>query len=195
MNNKVKKALGAVALLAAVSVPAIASADMYRDPVYDFRGDFVKDFRGNCVLTNWAAANDVCAGGAAAASQGMNISAEGRNIYFDFDSAELTSDSMAKLDAIAKAATSQGRVVKAQIVGHADPIGNQGYNQALSARRAMAVKNYLASKGYVNTQVMSTSAVGESRPAVTNCGQEASGANIACQQPNRRVEIIFDVAK
>ena len=124
----------------------------------------------------------------------MEFTSTDRTIYFDFDKSTLTADGRSKLDAIAQTAQTQGKVVSGKIIGHADPIGNTSYNQKLSERRAKAVKDYLAKKGFVDTTVVQTTAVGESQPAVTNCSDKRSATSIACQQPNRRVEVSFDLS-
>lgn len=75
-------------------------------------------------------------------------------------------------------------------IGHADRFGSDSYNQALSERRAVAVKSYFVSKGIEPNRVY-TEGKGEKQP-VTKAG-ECAGAKsakvIACLQPDRRVDI------
>ena len=108
---------------------------------------------------------------------------------FEFDSSRVSPAGKKVLDGAAINILSlQGE--KVEVVGHADRIGGQAYNQRLSLKRAEAVRDYLASKG-VLTQRMVTRGVGETAP-VTKPGACASGSNaqvIACLQPDRRVDI------
>jgi len=105
-------------------------------------------------------------------------------IYFAFDKSDITAESSKKLDQIvAKLNELQGQrpVIRLELAGHTDDIGSTGYNQALSERRAIAVRNYLVSKG-VGAKVIDTQAYGEVRPA-------ASNATEAQRALNRRVEV------
>jgi len=67
------------------------------------------------------------------------------------------------------------------ISGHTDSTGSEQYNQALSERRANAVKNALVGMG-VNPARMTTIGYGKSKPV-------ASNASEAGRQLNRRVEL------
>lgn len=69
----------------------------------------------------------------------------------------------------------------AQIVGHTDNVGSNGYNQALSERRAGAVASILKNAGTASSRV-SIVGRGESAPI-------ASNGDAAGRQANRRVEI------
>jgi OOP family OmpA-OmpF porin len=66
-------------------------------------------------------------------------------------------------------------------VGHTDWIGTKEYNQALSVRRAEAVKAYLVSKGIDKSRVY-TEGKGETMPVADNRTAEGRARN-------RRVEI------
>jgi OOP family OmpA-OmpF porin len=79
---------------------------------------------------------------------------------------------------------------KIRVVGHADRIGSNAYNQKLSTQRADAVRDYLAFKG-VPTDRMEAVGVGETEP-VTKAGECVGGKSakvIACLQPDRRVDV------
>ncbi|MCT7665299.1 OmpA family protein [Shinella kummerowiae] len=71
--------------------------------------------------------------------------------------------------------------------GHTDSVGNAGYNQDLSNRRANSVANYLASRG-VDPRRMSAMGYGLERPI-------ASNASEAGRAQNRRVEISISPLK
>jgi len=67
-------------------------------------------------------------------------------VFFAFDSAELTAAASEKLAKIADGleANPSGKVV---VGGHADPRGTEAYNVGLSARRAEAVRDALVREG------------------------------------------------
>ena len=70
-------------------------------------------------------------------------------------------------------------VVRAE--GYTDSLGSDAYNQALSERRAGAVKTYLLGRGIAATRVEAVG-YGESRPVASNETEEG-------RAQNRRVEI------
>ena len=177
MKNTMKSF--SMALLCAASLSFSASAGHHNDSVLDVAGDMVTDMRGNCVYTKWEG-NVGCHGK-------LNIANTERMIYFGFDSAALTAQAKAKLDRIASAVKNTGTVISADIIGHADKIGNPTYNNKLSLRRAKAVQEYLAARGYVDTRVTTLTAKGESEPVTSGCGGDKK-----CLQPDRRVEINFN---
>ena len=102
------------------------------------------------------------------------------NIYFDTESAILSAAAQRKLDAAAEVLARHADV-KVDIAGHADARGPEGYNMALSERRAAAVRDHLQQKG-IDPARMTVSAYGESRPAASNDTAEG-------QAENRRVEL------
>jgi outer membrane protein OmpA-like peptidoglycan-associated protein len=69
------------------------------------------------------------------------------------------------------------------IEGYTDSVGNEGYNQRLSERRADSVKSYLIGQG-ISSIRLSASGRGESDPVAGN--DSAAG-----RQQNRRVEVII----
>jgi OOP family OmpA-OmpF porin len=100
--------------------------------------------------------------------------------FFDFDKAVLKPEGRAKLDDLVSKI--QGINLEVIIgVGHTDSIGSNAYNQALSVRRAEAVKAYLVSKGVDKSRVY-TEGKGETQPVADNRTSEGRARN-------RRVEI------
>lgn len=100
--------------------------------------------------------------------------------FFDFDKAVLKPEGKAKLDDLAsKVSGINLEVVIA--VGHTDSTGAAGYNQALSNRRAEAVKAYLVSKGIESNRIY-TEGKGLSQPVADNATREG-------RAKNRRVEV------
>ncbi|MEM7566777.1 MAG: peptidoglycan-associated lipoprotein Pal [Pseudomonadota bacterium] len=101
----------------------------------------------------------------------------GDRVLFETDSSQLTAAGRATLDAQARWLQQYGRY-SVRIEGHADERGTREYNIALGARRAEAVRNYLAARG-VNMANASTISFGKERPvAVCN--------DISCWSQNRR---------
>jgi len=112
------------------------------------------------------------------------------DVHFDFDRADLTDRSKAILDNAAGAInglTQKYPGMKVDLSGHTDWIGTEGYNQALSERRADNVKQYLTKKG-VAANRLTTHAYGETKPVASNDTEEGRARN-------RRVEIKTDVPK
>lgn len=109
---------------------------------------------------------------------------------FDFDKSVLKPEGMAKLDDLAdKIKGIDLEVIVA--TGHTDRIGTDKYNDALSARRAQAVKAYLVKKGLDEKRIY-TEAKGKRQPVTTGCTQSLKTqrkALIACLAPDRRVEV------
>ena len=100
--------------------------------------------------------------------------------FFDFDKAVLKPAGRASLDDLV--AKLRGLNIEAIVsTGHTDSVGSDAYNQRLGMRRAVAVKNYLVSKGIAADRVYAESK-GESSPVATN--KTAAG-----RAQNRRVEI------
>ncbi|MCS4533130.1 OmpA family protein [Neisseria montereyensis] len=79
------------------------------------------------------------------------------------------------------------------VVGHADPAGSPEYNQKLSYDRAVTVKKVLEDTG-LDKRLISAEGRGERELVVNNCRVQHpnnSKARIACDQPNRRVDVIL----
>ena len=100
--------------------------------------------------------------------------------FFDFDKSVLKPEGKAKLDdLVSKVKGINLEVIIA--VGHTDSVGTEAYNQALSERRANAVKDYLVSKGVEKNRVY-TEGKGEKQPIASNSTAEG-------RAKNRRTEI------
>jgi OOP family OmpA-OmpF porin len=76
-----------------------------------------------------------------------------------------------------------------EVIGHADPIGNARANQLLSQRRAETVRKVLLQHG-IQSQLVHASGHGSAEPVVS-CGTQRNAASIACNAPNRRVELVI----
>ena len=100
-------------------------------------------------------------------------------LHFDFDEAVLQPEDQAKLDRWGRLLR-RNRFLRLEVHGHTDAIGPEGYNAALSERRAAAAFDYLMDQG-VAPDRMRTAAHGSLQPAATNA--DAGG-----RARNRRVE-------
>lgn len=115
------------------------------------------------------------------------------DVLFDFDRAVIRPEGKSKLDDL----TNKMKGIDLEVViaiGHADQIGAPAYNQALSVRRAEAIKAYLVSRGVEPNRVY-TEGKGETQP-VTGDKCKAMGQQhrtnkkmVECLQPDRRTEI------
>jgi OOP family OmpA-OmpF porin len=105
---------------------------------------------------------------------------------FGFDKSDLRMP-QPKLDEIATVLNNNLQVNSVVISGYTDRIGTEKYNKKLSERRAMAVKDYLVSKG-VSADRLSAEGKGKEDPIVV-CTQTRRPALIDCLEPNRRVEV------
>lgn len=87
-------------------------------------------------------------------------------VNFEFDSAKLTTASLAILNEAA-ALLNHHKQVKVEVAGHTDSKGRAEYNQSLSEKRAKAVRDYLIGKG-VSADRLTSNGYGETRPVATN---------------------------
>ena len=100
-------------------------------------------------------------------------------LHFAFDEAVLQPADKTKLDRWG-AMLRRNRFLRLEVHGHTDAVGPEGYNAALSQRRAQAAFDYLMDQG-VAPDRMRTAAHGSTLPA-------ASNARAAGRAQNRRVE-------
>jgi peptidoglycan-associated lipoprotein len=109
----------------------------------------------------------------------------GDRVFFESDSTELTMQSRATLDKQAHWLQRYNRY-SFTIEGHADERGTREYNIALGARRAQAVREYLAARG-IEPSRMRTISYGKERPvAVCN--------DISCWSQNRRAVTVINAS-
>jgi peptidoglycan-associated lipoprotein len=97
------------------------------------------------------------------------------DVYFEYDSAVLTSEAQALLKVKAQwlQANPDARVL---IAGHCDERGSNEYNLALGDRRAGSVKTFLVNMG-ISAYRLSTVSYGEERPVDTGTTEAAYARN------------------
>ena len=103
-------------------------------------------------------------------------------VFFDFDRADLN-ERARQIIAEAAAAAARVQLTRIEVEGHTDAAGTAAYNQALSLRRAQAVKAELVRDGVAESDI-AVKGLGETQPLVPT----APGAR---EPQNRRVEIIL----
>jgi outer membrane protein OmpA-like peptidoglycan-associated protein len=103
-------------------------------------------------------------------------------IYFDFDSAEITTAAEGQLRELGKALSdSKLRSATISINGHTDAKGGDAFNKRLSERRAASIKTYLVDNFSLNASNLRTVGYGKSR-------LKNSSDPFAAE--NRRVEVV-----
>lgn len=103
-----------------------------------------------------------------------------KNIYFDFDSAELTDMSEKGIAAVMNMLEAHPDM-RIELIGHTDDMGDEDYNLQLSKRRADSVKKALTDRGIADDRIK-TIGLGASKPIVANDSDENRSLN-------RRVEM------
>jgi peptidoglycan-associated lipoprotein len=105
-----------------------------------------------------------------------------KDIYFEYDKADLRGDQQASVQADAQF-LNQHSGINFTIEGHCDERGSTEYNLALGDQRASAVKSALIAAG-VNASRIKTISYGKEKPF-------CSESNEACWQQNRRGHFVY----
>ncbi|MEW5982259.1 MAG: OmpA family protein [Acidobacteriota bacterium] len=110
------------------------------------------------------------------------------DILFDFDAATIKPVAEETLRAAADFIrdSKSARVI---VEGHTDSKGAEDYNQALSVRRAEAVRDWLTKAGGISGVDIQVAGFGEVRPVVPNTKDDGTD-DPSGRQRNRRVEIV-----
>jgi outer membrane protein OmpA-like peptidoglycan-associated protein len=105
------------------------------------------------------------------------------DVLFDFDKAIIRPDAAQALTRLATVIRAYPRG-RTRLEGHTDSAGNDRYNDALSKRRADAVKAWLVQKEGLAAGRLEASGFGERRPVAANDTDEG-------RQKNRRVSALI----
>ncbi|RAU20171.1 hypothetical protein CU669_19755 [Paramagnetospirillum kuznetsovii] len=124
----------------------------------------------------------VAAPAPAPAPKAMPMVAKNYIVFFDFDKSVVTPEASRVIQQAAAAAKSNGSA-RIDLTGHTDLSGSSKYNQALSQKRADAVKAQLIAQGVPAGQIV-TVAKGKTSPMVPT----PDGVR---EPQNRRVEIVL----
>ena len=106
------------------------------------------------------------------------------DVHFDFDRYSLRPEATRALDEAITALQANAQL-RLEIEGHTCNIGTAEYNLALGERRAVAVRDYLASRG-IGTDRLRTVSYGEERPKHDNAREET-------RRLNRRAALVVRV--
>ena len=105
-----------------------------------------------------------------------------KDVYFDYDKAEIRGDQQASIQADAQF-LNQHPNMSFTVEGHCDERGSTEYNLALGDQRASAVKAGLTQAG-INASRIKTISYGKEKPFCTE-------SNEACWQQNRRGHLVY----
>ena len=159
--------------------PSVAGLAKYNGcPVPDKDNDGVNDESDKCPDQPGTAENNGCPVVKEEIKKQVNFAAE--NIFFATNSAELLTKSYQPLDTVT-AVLKNNPSLTLTVDGYTDNTGTEAANLAISAKRAMAVKNYLVKKGIAPERI-TTNGYGQTRPVADN--KTAAG-----RSKNRRVEL------
>jgi outer membrane protein OmpA-like peptidoglycan-associated protein len=111
------------------------------------------------------------------------------DVLFDFDKSEILPKAQQTLAQAAQVIRDKAKGT-VRIEGYTDAKGSESYNQALSERRANAVKTWLVAKGSIRDASFSTTGFGSKKPIAANVKPDGSDDPDG-RQKNRRVEIII----
>jgi len=98
-----------------------------------------------------------------------------QGVTFEFNSANLSSESRPVLDQVAEDLKRYPRL-RVELQGHTDSVGADAYNMKLSAARANSVREYLISRG-VPEQQLTSRGYGETQPVADNRTEEGRAQN------------------
>jgi outer membrane protein OmpA-like peptidoglycan-associated protein len=151
--------------------PGVAGLARYQGcPVPDTDKDGINDESDKCPTEAGVAANAGC----------PTIEFNPNYVQFLKGSAILTKTAKIELDKLVNALINKHPQVKVSVEGHTDDTGSDEFNQALSAKRAEAVKKYLVEKMVAGDRI-NTVGFGKSQPVEDNTTPEGKARN-------RRVE-------
>jgi outer membrane protein OmpA-like peptidoglycan-associated protein len=106
-----------------------------------------------------------------------------KQVHFLHDSSEILPDSQSLVEEIAEALRTRPEIGAVEIQGHTDNSGTPEHNQALSERRAEAVRSALTLLGIEPNRLVARG-YGQQQPLVPN-------TNVANKAKNRRVQLMI----
>ncbi len=109
-----------------------------------------------------------------------------KNIYYDFDSPDLTDIAMNSIDTTLLVLLQDNPDIIVLIASHTDSKGDDAYNVRLSQKRAESVVQYLIKKG-IKIERLQAKGYGETIPIAANTNEDGSDSPEG-RQRNRRTE-------
>jgi OOP family OmpA-OmpF porin len=190
-------AAGMLLANAAFAHEAGQANDSYAD---DSQGHYITHSTGDCVRTgHWKKEDQTVDCGLVPVAkappppppppqpvyESFTVAAEA---LFDHDKSTLKPAGIAAIHEMDEKIKAKGATVfDIDVIGHTDSDGSEEYNQALSIRRAMSVKNFMVSEG-IDAGIIDVIGKGESSPIADNKTREGRALN-------RRVEIRVGVKR
>ena len=153
-------------------------------PLKDSDGDGVPDEDDKCPQLSGDLANDGCP--EEPSDLLTFINSDKSRILFKADSSKLDANDMSIIDTF-KSLLDKYPNATVTIEGHASSDGSESYNQTLSEKRAVAVKQSLVGKG-INADRLSTVGYGETKPIEPNTTTKGRAKNRRVQL-NRSAQI------
>jgi outer membrane protein OmpA-like peptidoglycan-associated protein len=123
----------------------------------------------------------------------LSVTTLSGDALFAFDQSTLNPNALWRLDNVVENIRKVKQLEEVMLVGHTDHMRSdrkEERNQQLSERRAETIKKYLVNKG-IPADKIRTKGAGSSQPVVQCPANQSRAKQIACLQPNRRVEIIL----
>jgi outer membrane protein OmpA-like peptidoglycan-associated protein len=111
------------------------------------------------------------------------------DLLFDFDRADIKKEGEPALEKVAVVLKSYPNS-KVLVEGHTDSVGKDGYNKALSEKRASTVAKWLVAKSGTKAANIQTKGWGKSKPVAHNTKPDGSD-DPEGRARNRRVEIVI----
>jgi outer membrane protein OmpA-like peptidoglycan-associated protein len=108
-------------------------------------------------------------------------------LQFEYDKAELTEAGKVQAQNLLKQLRARD-MPQLHLVGHTDPVGSDSYNDDLSIRRAIAVKDFLVAGGYPASRI-TTAGRGKRDVALLKIEDRAAFTEEQIHQMLRRVEL------
>lgn len=142
-------------------------------------------YEGKVAIDNCAAAQVVAV---APLLEKITLSSDA---LFAFNKATLNASALSSLDELAENIKKTNVLEEIVLVGHTDRLRSDGHperNQLLSEQRAESIRQFLIDKG-IPAEKIHASGAGSSQPIVECSNKLSKTKQIACLQPNRRVEI------
>lgn len=110
------------------------------------------------------------------------------DVHFDFDKSTLTPEAQEILKTTAKILKENPKA-HIRIAGYTSASGSGKYNQALSERRASAVKKYLVDQGLISSNKLVTIGFGETSPAE----YESAPTDLYSKAAKANMRVLFEI--